>query len=521
MPAHHWARNFQITSNDIEYLSGLLLEREQPLSTETLAGILIEERLAQEVAALKERFKDARFYNPAERYDVGQRIIFPALDYASGSVVSEREGLNPEYETFTVIKVQFDNGGQPVKEYASALAAPHSLSRPIGDEGIENDFFTAEVSAEELMADAELDVVNRLDDSLHKAGSLVQMAGLWFPRELLLEVNIGHINLAEAVLDMNGGGPLSTEDILREIGELGSNTPELEAFSLNYVLKDDNRFDEVGPKGSVMWYLRRLEPEFVREIPAMLKYTPIDYDRALLDGEMLDLEREIDDELSNLDSSPHRGSATVIYPHRRMGTLPLNAALKVIFPTGQKTERTYVILVDGQDGEEYPAWVLNKGGYVYGLNNFYRKHRLPIGTYVTAAQTDSPGKFEINFNAYKPRSEWVRIIVPRGEQFSIEESKRAIGADYDDLMVLGADELEQVDHLFEITQRQSKTLAAVIRSVITALIPLTAQGTVHAKTIYSAVNVLKRCPPGPILATLSAHPDFENVGGHYWKLSSS
>ena len=45
------------------------------------------------------------------------------------------------------------------------------------------------------------------------------------------------------------------------------------------------------------------------------------------------------------------------------------------------------------------------------------------------------------------------------------------------------------------------------------------QGAVHAKTIYSAVNVLRRVPPGPILATLASNPDFEYVGNHYWKLS--
>jgi hypothetical protein len=48
---------------------------------------------------------------------------------------------------------------------------------------------------------------------------------------------------------------------------------------------------------------------------------------------------------------------------------------------------------------------------------------------------------------------------------------------------------------------------------------MTPQRTVHAKTIYSAVNVLRRCPPGPIFATLVARPEFEHVGGPYWRLT--
>jgi len=44
---------------------------------------------------------------------------------------------------------------------------------------------------------------------------------------------------------------------------------------------------------------------------------------------------------------------------------------------------------------------------------------------------------------------------------------------------------------------------------------------VHAKTIYSAVNLLRRCPPGPILAELSARLAFVSVGGGYWRFDES
>jgi hypothetical protein len=63
------------------------------------------------------------------------------------------------------------------------------------------------------------------------------------------------------------------------------------------------------------------------------------------------------------------------------------------------------------------------------------------------------------------------------------------------------------------------SLAAILRQVLPALGRLTPQGTAHAKTIYSLVNVIRRCPPGQILATLEANPDFANVGGHYWQLA--
>lgn len=524
MPAHHWMRNFQIEEDDIEFITGLLLEKEQPLTTESLARIIIEQRLAQEANALQERFKDARFFNPAESYEVGQRIIFPALDFASGVVVDERPGSNANYEPFTVIRVEFegDNGasGKHVREFASQLTSPHALSRS-DESDYATTLYSDNLSADEIMATSGDDIIYTLENALSESDTLVQVTGKWFPKDLLIEVNVGHLHLAEAILDINNGGPLTTAEILEQMGGLGEGSKELQEFSLNFVLKDDNRFDEVGPKGVVLWYLTRLEPAEVQQTPRQLQYNPIEYDRSLLSPDMLELEKDIDDENSPpevLQSITRTGSTTLNYPHRRVGTLPLNAAMRKVFPTAQRTLRTYVTLVDGQDGEEYPGWVVRKERYVFGLNKFYRKHKLPVGAYITATSTDEPGKIVINFNAYRPRTEWVKLIVPKNNQILFEEARRSIGAQYDELMLLGADDLDAVDALFEATQQQRKPLAAIIHNIITALATLNPQGFVHAKTIYSAVNVVRRCPPGPIFATLEANLDFRNMGGQNWKL---
>lgn len=522
MPVDRWARNFQIRQDDIEHLTSLLLEKEQPLSTEALARVIVEARLAEEAAQIQERFKDARFYNPAETYEVGQRIVFPVFDYADGIVVDEREGINPDYEPFTVINVEFEGKGKRVRAFASNLSAPHALSRAEGDDFIQE--LTADsLTADDILSEAGDMIVEAVEKTLAESKTLVKVTGKWFPKDLLTEVDVGHLNLAEAVLDINGGGPMDTLSIIREIGGLGDGSSELQEFSLNYVLKDDDRFDEVGPTGRVLWFLTRFEPQEVQQTPSFLQYHAVEYDRALLDPEALVLEREIDDELSPVEppATVDRARVTLIYPHRRVGTLPLTASMRQIFPTARQTPRVYVTIVDGQDGEEYPAWVVRQERYIYGLGAFYRKHQLPVGASLTAAPDEEPGKIVVDFNAYRPRTEWVRLITPHNHQIGFEEAKRAIGADYDDLVILGADDLDAVDALFDDTRHQRKPLATIIAEVITALTRLSPQGTVHAKTIYSAVNVVRRYPPGPILATLIANLDFQNVGGHYWKLTDS
>lgn len=527
MPASHWARTFTLDKSDVEFVTGLLLDQETPLSTETLARALVEERLGREAEIIRERYKNTLPYNPSATYEPGQRLVFPALDYAAGTVKRVRPGTNPSYEPFDVISVQFDDSTQNppnrLREFAANLTAPHNLSEGNGAD-LTAHFQADLLTVDQIMQAAGDDIVYTLDQGLADTGTLVQVAGLWFPRDLLVEVNLGHLHLTEAILDINAGGPLSTEDILREIGGLDSGTPALQEFSLNFAMRDDSRFDEVGPTGRVLWHLRRLEPEEVLNTPARLRYTPIDYDRSLLSPELLELEAEINDELSSstpVTDKPQSATITLIYPHRRTGTLPITAAARHVFPTARQTPRVYVHLVDGQDGEIFPGWVVRKDRYVFGLDRFYRKHRLPIGAYVLARPGDAPDRVIVDYNAHRPRTEWIRLVTPHGNQINFENAKRAIGAEYDDLMILGADDLEAVDELFTQTQQQKRTLPAIMRAIIPALGRLTPQGTVHAKTLYSAVNVVRRCPPGPIFATLVANPDFQNVGGHYWKLNDS
>ncbi len=523
MPSHHWARNFTVEDQDIEYLTNLLLERETPLDSETLARSLVQKRIQEEAAVLQERYKDARLYNPSHSYQIGQKLIFSEFDFETAVIVGARPGSNADYGNFNVIAVQFDdddlNSTRKHREFATELTTPHELSEEENDDSF---LSMTDLDEDDILEIAGKEIIGKVETKLRESDDLIYMARKWFPRDLLMEVNVGHLHLAEAVLDIAGGGPMQTEEILNEIGGLGKAPMELQTFSLNYTLNADSRFDEVGPSGEVLWYLNRLEPPEVLHIPAMLRYTPIDYDQSLLSNDMVALEAEIADEHSQVDEltvDDEEVVVTLTYPHRRLGTLPLSAKTAPIFPTARQTPRVCFTLIDGQDGEELQAWVVRKERYVFGLSKFYRKHKLPIGAYVSVRKSDQAGKVVVNFKAYKPRTEWIRLIVPKNDQIAFENQKRAIGAEYDDLMIMGADDLAVVDNLFQTTQQQKKSLTSILRVIIPSLGALTPQGTVHAKTLYSAVNVVRRCPPGPIFATLAANPDFQNVGGHYWKLS--
>ena len=111
--------------------------------------------------------------------------------------------------------------------------------------------------------------------------------------------------------------------------------------------------------------------------------------------------------------------------------------------------------------------------------------------------------------------------IAEGNRLSFDIQRRSIGAGYDDLMVMSTDNLEAIDALWLSTNENHKSLAAILRDLVLELAKLNPQGTVHAKTLYSAVNVVRRCPPAPIFATLVARPEFEHVGDSYWRIERS
>ncbi|MBL8145758.1 MAG: hypothetical protein JNL34_05165, partial [Anaerolineae bacterium] len=54
---HSWARTFTVTNDDLDFLTGLLLDRETPLTTQALTAELVEHRLQLEAEQLSEQYR--------------------------------------------------------------------------------------------------------------------------------------------------------------------------------------------------------------------------------------------------------------------------------------------------------------------------------------------------------------------------------------------------------------------------------------------------------------------------------
>ncbi len=514
--ASFWRDQFAPTEKDVTYLYGLILDGGKPLSIATLSQSMIKRYCEQEETVIEAELSKGAVYEPKDRYEVNQPIIFPALDYALGRVVGTRPGRNPDYGEFVVIQVEFDDD-EAIREFASGLMGEHPLNRKEGEEDL--------LAGDGLLSPQELQqhygpfVETRLTAELRKHNEFVAFETEWFLRDLLVPIELGHLNIAEALIEIKAM-PLPTVDLIPDL-DLPSEVPQdIKILSLNFALTADPRFDNIGDMGRDLWYLARLTPEPVLHPPSRLTIQHEPYDRQDISEELLLIEREIDDEGSGEEvmgpSRPlYRTTLALTYPHWRCGTLPLTVRTRGLFPESPN-HHSPIVLVDGQTGNRMQGWVVHEGAYVYGLEDWYNRHELPVGVFIKLERTRDPRVITVDFEARRLKRLWGAVATVQGKNLLFQNRKLPISCEYDELLAVGEEDPQAIDRVRDAAQARGESLLQVMVRIMPELIKLSPQGTVHAKTIYSAVNVLRRNPPGPIFALLSTEACFVAMGGGYW-----
>jgi len=510
----YW-KNLQITPQDIEFLHNHLFEIETPSTTRELVVVLIHERnRAERLSILHRRQAGGKVYAPRESFQVGEGVVFPALDWKHGKVVNVRAGNNLELGEFNVLTVQLEDGDERL--FASNLAIHILNDEPVSVDG--DDFDPEAV----LRANGH-SLDKKLEASLKDDENIVRIAGRWFPRALLIDVNVGHLNLAEAVLDMSGGEPLPTSALLKDVSLPDGVNPKLAEFSLNLALQEDGRFDEVGPAGEVLWCLYRLEPEEVREVPLHLQYIPIEYDSSVIDEAMVALEKQLDDELSDIepnDDNKETKEVTVslIYPHLRAGTLPLSDRVHSLLPTAYESPRVRFTLVDGKTKQKFPGWVVRERKYVSGLQDWYKANDLMPGSLVSIRRGDQPGEVIIEAKTHRSTKDWLRTVIvgaDGGVVFAM--LKQNVSAEFNDRMAYAIPSFEAVDQIWK--QEARRPFDQLVVNMIREVSKLTPQGHVHAQELYSAINIVRRVPPAPLFALLATKQEILHVGDLHFRIS--
>jgi len=238
---------------------------------------------------------------------------------------------------------------------------------------------------------------------------------------------------------------------------------------------------------------------------------------------LADLVIELDDEFSPVRASPAaegETQVTLIYPHRRFGTLPLSPRLAAYFPTAFESPRVRFTFVDGETGVTFPGWVVRPARFVYGLEAWYRDHEVQAGGHIVVRPGEAPGQVVVQAAKRRPTREWVRTAAASADgHLAFSMQKQLIGVDYDDLMMVASGNPAVIDEVWE--KSQHLPFGRLVANVFRELAKLNPQSAVHAKTLYAAVNVARRTPPEPIFDELVKQPYYALVGDAYWRFDQS
>ncbi len=521
----YWRRDFKVRPEDIEAIYDLMLEDGRPRTLDELTCAVMSWRVRRE--AQTQRPEDAVLYRPREHFAVGQHVYFPHLEMAVGTVVAERPGRNPRYGEFTVIGVQFEGESQ-VREFAADYTLPHPLN-DLSEEVLTGE--ETELSPEELCACYGEPVREALREALPQNPEFIVYDDQWFLRGLLPEVHVGHLNLAEAVIDV-AGRPLSPQEIGQQVDLDGEVRPRAAAFALNLSLAKDGRFDNVGTEANPRWFLYNLEPVGVASKPTLLEADWRATGNEWLQRESLEIAQEIGDEFDELaaDSAAvaavlESGKASFVlnYPHRREGTLPLTHAIRAMFPT-QEYSRIPVTFVESTSDKRWMGWILPAEGYGWGLGDWYNEQGVPVGATVELLLTREPNTVAVQCDTRSRRTEWAKVPGVENARLVFEIRKRAYMCRYDRNLLIGEptdtarlDELHRQQH----SEAEPRSIVDIILAVFPELAKLGSQGLVHAKTLYAAVNVVWRTGAVPLFAELARNACFDPVGDGNWVLDDS
>jgi len=193
-----------------------------------------------------------------------------------------------------------------------------------------------------------------------------------------------------------------------------------------------------------------------------------------------------------------------------------------LFPTAYEAPRIRFMLVDGETGEKFPGWVVREKRYVYGLKEWYETRELMPGSIIHVQHGAQPGEVIIHTDNRRSSREWIRtVLVGSDGGIVFAMLKQIVTANFDERMAIAVPDVDAVDQVWERMHKERPPFERVVVSTMRELAKLNPQSHVHASELYAAINVVRRCPPGPLLALLASRPWFDHVGDLHYRVNEA
>lgn len=514
-------KNFSLSQSDLDFIYNFLLEKETPLSTNEIAEAVVNER----IRILKNEFKKSasllgRIYRPSETYQSGEKVTFTQQENQVATVISVRDGHNPDFPSFQVTTFRFEDGTE--KEFATVVEN-HKLNAldPI------QAAFPGFLPPEETLSKFGKSIRKTIRRELGGSEDLVCISDFWFPSALLADVNLGFLNLAEAVMEMENGVPVVTSKILEMIEYPADSNTALTEFSFNYALKNDERFDEVGSLGKILWTLNSLEPEDVRKVPMTLRYTPTSYAKYVDDIDLDCAEYQIHDELDT-DSleqpyhAPEFFDICITYPHWKAGTLPLLGSVVEIFPSAMEAKHYVFDFIDEANGEKFMGWIIREENYVSGLKPWYRANKIIPGSLIRIRPGNDSTEVIISKIPARSQKDWIRTAQfdAKGRLF-FETRQQPVTTAFDERLAIYVENSPNLDATWENFNKKDVKIERLIKQIFREITRENPQGIIHFSELYAGLNLVHRIAPKELLSYLISDESIVSLPNLHFKLNTT
>jgi len=142
------------------------------------------------------------------------------------------------------------------------------------------------------------------------------------------------------------------------------------------------------------------------------------------------------------------------------------------------------------------------------------------GSIITIKRGKNLGEVFIEPQKKRANREWIRTLLigaDGGVVFAL--LKQNITADFNERMAIAIPSVEVLDELWQKRANNPMPFNKSLINTMKELAKLNPQGHVHSIELYSALNCIRRCPPGLVFSTLASNPEFTAVGDLYYRLS--
>ena len=88
-------------------------------------------------------------------------------------------------------------------------------------------------------------------------------------------------------------------------------------------------------------------------------------------------------------------------------------------------------------------------------------------------------------------------------------------------MTIAIPDKKALDTIWQGQAKDSQPFEKLVVNTVRDMPRLNPQSHVHFTELYAAINVVRRMPPGPIMALLASRPWCIHVGDMYYRLSET